>query len=140
MSLRTADFFSRTLTASENVTAIVGDRIFLPARPTIDEQEDTIPYIIIEPGSLTNISRTKDDCVEGQEDTVNVSILCVAESHDRLMDLCEAVRDCCIEAWENGANDPLTPVEWQFSASEEIYDHVKPCNFIRLIYQCTTNR
>jgi hypothetical protein len=140
MSLRTADFFSRALTASEDVTAIVGDRIFLPARPTIDEQEDTIPYIIIEPGSLTNISRTKDDSVEGQEDSVNVSILCVAESHDRLMDLCEAVRDCCIEAWEAGANDPLTPVEWQFSTSEEIYDQVKPCNFITLVYQCTSNR
>lgn len=139
MSLRTADFFSRALTASEDVTTIVGDRIFLPARPTIDEQEDTIPYIIIEPGGTTNISRTKDDSVEGQEDSVSVSILCVAESHDRLMDLCEAVRDCCIEAWEAGANDPLTPVEWQFSASEEIYDPVKPCNFIRLIYQCTTN-
>jgi hypothetical protein len=63
----------------------------------------------------------------------------VAESHDRLMDLCEAVRDCCIEAWEAGANDPLTPVEWQFSTSEEIYDPVKPCNFITLVYQCTSN-
>lgn len=30
MSLRTADFFSRALTMSNDVTAIVGDRIFLP--------------------------------------------------------------------------------------------------------------
>lgn len=140
MSLRTADFFSRALTTSEAVTAIVADRIFLPARPTIDEQQDTIPYIIIEPGGVTNISRTKDDSVEGDEDTATVSILCVAESHDRLMDLCEAVRNRCIEAWETGADDPLTPVEWQFTASEEVYDPVKPCNFITLTYQCTINR
>lgn len=140
MSLRTADFFSRALIRSNAVTAIVADRIFLPARPTVDEKEDTIPYIIIEPGGVTNISRTKDDSVEGEEDTATVSILCVAESHDHLMDLCEAVRDRFIEAWEAGADDPLTPVEWQFMASEEIYDPVKPCNFITLNYQCTTNR
>lgn len=137
MSLRTADFFIRALSASESVTAIVGDRIFIPARPTIDEQEDTIPYIIIEPGQVTNISATKDDMPEGREDSVNVSVLCVGRSHDELMDLCETVRSACIEAYQRN-EDELTPVEWQFSASEELYDPTKPCNYMTLNYQCVT--
>lgn len=139
MSLRTSDFFSRTLSASKAVTDIVADRIFLPARPTIDEDEDKIPYVIIEPGVLQNISQTKDSSVEGEEDSVTVSILCVAESHDKLTDLCEAVREECISAWEAGTDEDV-PVEWTFSASEENYDPVKPCNYMRLNYQCITNR
>ena len=139
MSLRTANFFSRALAVSKDVTDIVGDRIFLPARPTIDEDEDTVPYIIIEPGSLTNDEETKDDDVEGREDIMTVSILCVAGSHDILIDLCETVRARCIEAWRIG-DDPDCPIQWSFSASEENYDPVKPCNYLILSYQCTTKR
>lgn len=137
MSIRTADFFSHALRASESVTAIVEDRIYLPARPTIDEEEDTIPYIIIEPEGVTNQPETKDNGVEGMEDNANVSILCVARSHDELMDLCDAVRDCCAAYWEEG-EDPLAPIEWTFGASKEMYDPIKPCNFITLTYQCVT--
>ena len=139
MSLRTADFFSRALATSAAVTAIVGDRIFLPARPTIDEEQDTIPYIIIEPGGVTNDEDTKDDDVEGSEDVMSVSILCVAGSHDILIDLCEAARARCIEAWRID-DDPDCPIQWSFSASEEFYDPVKPCNYLTLSYQCTTKR
>lgn len=139
MSLRTADFFSRALTRSNAVTAIVGDRIFLPARPTVDENEDTIPYIIIMPGAVTNTGITKDDMPEGDEDTANVGILCVAESHDRLTDLCEAVREACVSLWRETIGEAHTPVEWQFSATDEQYDPTKPCNYVTLNYQCTTN-
>ena len=139
MSLRTADFFRRGVSASDDIAAIVGDRIYLPARPTIDENEDTIPYIIIMPGNVTNNAETKDDGVEGDEDTANVSILCVARSHDELMDLCELVREVCVFRWEYG-EDPQTPVEWNFSASDEIYDPIKPCNYLTLNYQCITER
>lgn len=139
MSLRTADFFRRGVSASDDIAAIVGDRIYLPARPTIDENEDTIPYIIIMPGTVTNNAETKDDGVEGSEDTSNVSILCVARSHDELMDLSELVREVCTLRWEYG-EDPQTPIEWNFSTSEEQYDPIKPCNYLTLIYQCTTNK
>lgn len=140
MSLRTADFFSRALTRSNDVTAIVGDRIFLPARPTVDENEDTIPYVIIMPGAVTNTGFTKDNTPEGDEDTANVGILCVAESHNRLTDLCEAVREACISLWRETVGEELTPVEWQFTATDEQYDPAKPCNYMTLNYQCTTNR
>lgn len=139
MSLRTADFFSRGLSLSEDIAAIVGDRIYLPARPTVDENEDTIPYIIIIPGSVTNNAETKDDGVEGDEDTANVSILCVARSHDELMNLCELVREVNSFRQEYG-EDPQTPIDWNFSASEELYDPIKPCNYLTLNYQCITKK
>ena len=139
MSLRTADFFSRGLSASEDIAAIVGDRIFLPERPTVDENEDTIPYIIIKPGPVNNNAETKDDGVEGNEDTANVSIICVARSHDELMNLCELVREVNSFRWEYG-EDPQTPIDWNFSASEELYDPIKPCNYLALYYQCITKK
>ena len=139
MSLRTADFFSRGVSASEDIAAIVGDRIFLPARPTVDENEDTIPYIIIKPGPVTNNAETKDDGVEGNEDTADVSIICVARSHDELMNLCELVREICSLRWEFG-DDPQAPIEWNFSASEELYDPIKPCNYLIINYQCITKK
>jgi len=139
MSLRTADFFCRAVSTSEEIAAIVGDRIYLPARPTIDENEDTIPYIIIMPGNVTNNAETKDDGVEGDEDTANVSLLCIARCHDELMNLCELVREVCSLRWEFG-DDPQTPIEWNFSASEEQYDPIKPCNYLTLNYQCITKK
>lgn len=139
MSLRTADFFLHAVKDSEEVTAIVDDRIYLPARPTVDENADTIPYMIVMPSNVTNNADTKDDGVEGDEDTANVSILCVARSHDELMDLCESVREACASAWEVG-EDPQTPVEWNFSATDELYDPSKPCNYLTLNYQCITER
>lgn len=140
MSLRTADFFHHVLIDSKEVRAFVDDRIYIPARPTIDEEEDTIPYIIIEPGEVTNNADTKDDGVEGDEDSANVSIFCVAESHDDLIEMAEAVRERCAEAWEENANPELTPIEWSFAASDEMYDPVKPCNYMRLNYNCITKR
>ena len=139
MSLRTADFFRRGVSASDDIAAIVGDRIYLPARPTIDENEDAIPYIVIIPGDVINNAETKDDGVEGYEDTGDVSILCVARSHDELMDLCELVREVCAFRWEYG-EDPQTPIGWNFSATIEQLDPTKPCNFLTLNYQCITKR
>ena len=139
MSLRTADFFSRAVSKSDDIAAIVDNRIFLPSRPIAAENEDTIPYIIIMPGNVSNNSDTKDNGVEGTEDNANVSILCVARSHDELMDLCELVREACVSAWEVG-DDPQTPIEWNFSASDEMYEPIKPCNYLTLNYQCITER
>lgn len=140
MSLRTADFFYRAVRTSEDVTAIVSDRVFIPARPTVDEMEDKIPYIIIEPGQVTNIVATKDDAPEGQEDSVTVRILCVAENHDALIDLCETVRERCADYWNEHRDATDAPFEWSFSASDEMLDQDKPCNYITMTYQCQTNR
>lgn len=138
MSLKTDIFFHNALQASEAVLSAVGDRIFNTARPTIDEDEDKIPYIIIAFDGLQNNADTKDDGVEGTEDRVTVSILCVTGNRQRLATLAENVRKTCIDYWNDHQDEELTPIEWQFSASQVQYDPDKPCCYQILTYQCIT--
>ena len=140
MSLQTDKFFYSALTQSEDVTAIVDDRIFNPARPTVDEDEDKIPYIIITFDGLQNNADTKDDGVEGDEDRVTVGILCVHEDCDALGDMTELVRQTLCDYWDTHRDDPLTPISWQFSAGRVDYDPDKPCCYQLLTYQCDTNK
>ena len=138
MSLLTDKFFYNALVASEDITAMVDDRIYNPARSNTEEDEDRIPYIIVKFDGLQNNSETKDDGVEGDEDMVNISILCVSGDCDSLGDLTEAVRQQCKIYWEAGT-DEQTPIDWNFSASEVEYDPDKPCCYQLLRYNCTTN-
>lgn len=140
MSLLSDKFFYNALTQSEDVTAIVDDRIFNPARPTVDEDEDKIPYIIITFDDLQNNADTKDDGVEGDEDSVTVRILCVHEDCDALGDMTELVRQTLCDYWDKHRDEPLTPIEWQFSAGRVDYDPDKPCCYQTLTYLCVTNK
>ena len=139
MSLLTDKFFFNALTASDTITAAVGDRIFNPARTTVDEDEDKIPYIIVSFDGLTNNLMTKDEGVEGSEDRVTIGILCVSGDCDSLGTLTEAVRSQCIAYWEANT-DEHTPTGWQFTAGEVNYDPDKPCCYQRLVYQCETSK
>ena len=140
MSLITDKFFYNAIATSEDVTAIVGDRIFNPARDSAAEEEDRIPYVIITFEGLTNDQSTKDDDTEGSEDKVTIGILVVAADCDKLGDLAEAIRKRCREYREANQDDLLTPIGWQFSSSDVAYDPDKPCCFQTLTYQCDTNR
>lgn len=137
MSLKSDKFFFRALRSSAEIAQFVDGRIFNPARPTIDENQDRIPYIIVMFENLTNTALTKD-AIEGYEDTVNISILCVAEDRDSLGELSDAVRSCCREYWEDN-DDEERPIDWQFSAGGVQYDPMKPCCFQTLHYQCSTS-
>lgn len=143
MSLRTDQFFYNALLASDEITAEVEGRIFNPARSTVDENEDRVPYIIITFDSLVNDQTTKDE-VESDTDTVTIGILCVADDRESLADLTEAVRTQCrtylesIDESDEGAE--LAPLDWALSASAVQYDDMKPCVYQRLNYQCDTNR
>jgi len=139
MSLLTDQFFFNALTASEAITEMVGDRIFNPYRPTVDENEDKIPYIVLRFAGLQNSLDTKDSGVEGDEDKVTIEILCVSESCDSLGELTEAVRQQCASYWDAHRDEELTPLDWTFSAEEVGYDQDKPCCYQWLIYQCDTN-
>ena len=140
MSLIADKFFYNAIATCEDVTAIVGDRIFNPARDTTAMDEDRIPYIIVSFEGLTNNQSTKDDDVEGTEDKVTVGILVVASDCDRLGELAEIIRKRCREYREANADDLLTPIGWDFSASRVEYDIEKPCCYQQLTYQCDTNR
>lgn len=139
MSLLTDKFFNNALNASDDIVEMVDGRIFNPARSTVDEEEDKIPYIIIMFEGLQNMTETKDESVEGDEDNVTVSILCVSNSCDSLGEMTEAVRQQCVSYWES-EDDEYRPIDWTLSASRVEYDPEKPCCYQTLTYQCRTNK
>ena len=126
-------FFFDALKASADIMGRVDGRIFNPARPTIDEEEDRVPYIIIDLESVANDGTTKDD-VESDSDTATVSVLCVENDRDSLASLTQAVRNQC-RAYLTAVGDAVI-VDWQFSATEVGYDPMKPCCYQTLRYQC----
>lgn len=145
MSLSTDKFFFKALSSSEEITEAVDGRIFNPARSTVDENEDKVPYIILTFDGLTNEQGTKDD-VEGETDTVQVGILCVADDRESLATLTEAVRTQCREYLKSVLDTPgsedadIAPSGWTFSADAVQYDDMKPCVFQTLRYACDTYR
>lgn len=145
MSLRTDQFFYDAIKASSSILEEVDGRIFNPARSTVDEDEDRVPYIIITLDGGSNDSGTKDD-VEGDTDTVSISVLIVHNDRESLAELAEAVRLQCrtflsqVEDDEESEDYALAPLDWSFSFGEVAYDDMKPCVFQTLRYQCSTNR
>ena len=131
-------FFFDALRASADINGRVEGRIFNPARATIDEEEDRIPYIIITLDSVTNDGQTKDSDVEGDEDVATVSVLCVDTDRDRLASLTQAVRNQCRAYLAATPEADRYIYEWQFTASEVGYDPMKPCCYQTLRYQCDT--
>lgn len=140
MSLRTDQFFYNALRNNSVLYDEIDGRLFNTARPTVDEDEDRVPYIIIILNGGSNDIGTKDD-VEGTTDTVNVSILVVANDREELADLTETVRDTCRDYLQsNGGTDSTAPIDWSFSFDTVVYDTMKPCLYQTLRYQCDTYR
>ena len=129
-------FFFDALRDSADINGRVEGRIFNPARATIDEEEDRIPYIIITLDSVSNDGQTKDSDVEGDEDVATVSVLCVDSDRDRLASLTQAVRNQCRAYLAATPEADRYIYEWQFTASEVGYDPMKPCCYQTLRYQC----
>lgn len=141
MSLTTDLFFYRVLSESD-VYDMTEGRIFNPARTTIDEEQDRIPYVIITFESLENMVESKDDNVEGPEDRVVIGILCVAENREALADLTIAVREAVYGYYQDVAGEAYdsAPEEYTISAKEIQYDPTKPCCYQQLFYSCITLR
>ena len=135
--LNTDKFFWDALRTDASVTRATGGRIFNTARPTIEEKHDRVPYVIITFDSLTNDETTKDDEAESPYDSVNVSILCVANDREQLARLTQAVRDRNRE-YMLDKGDSYGIEDWQFSAGAVMYDELKPCFYQSLNYNVTT--
>ena len=135
--LNTDKFFWDALRTDASVTKATGGRIFNTARSTIEEKQDRVPYVIITFDSLTNDETTKDDEAESPYDSVNVSILCVANDREQLARLTQAVRDRNRE-YMLGKGDSYGIEDWQFSAGAVMYDELKPCMYQTLNYNVTT--
>ena len=145
MSLITDKFFFNAIRANTAIWNEVGGRVFNPARSTVDENEDRVPYIIITLDGVTNDTGTKDD-VEGDTDSVQIGILCVHHDRESLGALTEAVRNQCIdylhlaEEGQVQTDDSIIPIDWTFTAEGVQYDEVKPCVYQQLHYMCDTKR
>ena len=139
MSLTTDIFFYHAIKDCDEIYDIVDGRIFNPARATADEEEDKVPYIIISFDGLQNISESKDD-VEGEEDNVQISILCVSNDRDSLGELTEIVRKQVRDYYNANIGNGEAPEDWHFEASQVSFDPDKPCCYQTLIYQCSTIR
>ena len=148
MSLQTDRIFLEALNASSRITALVGDRIYPIAVPGLDEDvlNTPLPYLVVTFEPLTNLSETKDNPYQGDEDRVTIGIEVAAESPDDLTDLAELVRsevDTFMQTYTPAAGDEdltsLIPLGYDFSTTEKTYDWLKPCYFMTLRYQCDTN-
>ena len=149
MSLQTERIFLAALRASEDVTKIVGDRIYAIAIPgdDIDVDNTTAPYLVVTFDGFQNNVETKDDPYEGSEDKVQIGITVAAESPDDLCDLAELVRDTIDNymigyvAPEEGEDlSSLIPTGYDITGSEKSYDWLKPCYLMILHYSCDTDR
>lgn len=140
MALTTDRFFYDALRANSGIMLNTDGRIFNPARPEIDEEEDAIPYIIIQHTGLQQNSGSKD---AEEEDTDTITITAVAETREGLGNLAQLIRDVMREAFDAFSDDDETQYgfgieDYGFSAGPVQYDSVKPCHFQDLVWSCET--
>jgi hypothetical protein len=135
MSLTTDKFFYDALRGT-SIDKACGGRIFNPARPTVDEDKDRIPYVVIFLESVANMSQTKDD-IEGDTDSSSVVLLVVASDRQSLGELTTGIRRRIKEYWKSRPAE--APIDWEFRAGPVQYDVVKPCCFQELMYICLTD-
>lgn len=110
-----------------------GERLFTVARPTQDDKEDLLPYIIVSPDGMT-IEPSKDTVyADDTERVVTVSILLVERSFSEL----DTLADSTIEAVTGyfAATD-TEAYQMDLTASGVQYDPDKPCYYLTLQYRC----
>ena len=147
MSLITDLFFFDTISSSDDITTLVGTRIYNPAVPVPDADlvKVDVPYIVILPEGTDNDETTKDDLSESYDDIDTVSILIVAASREDLAKLANHIRKSIREAFstynEDGkeANYGFQIVDYHFSASRVVMDVEKPCVYQQFKYICNTH-
>ncbi len=151
MSMQTDRIFAAALTADSNITTAVNNRIYSTAIPLPDEDVNNVPvpYIVVSFDGMENMEGTKDSSYEGPEDKVQVGVLVVAANRDALAELVELVR-AAIPAYFNSYEAPegedeedlsgLIPYEYKLSAGAVSYDASKPCYWLKLNYDCNTDK
>ena len=137
-ALRTNDELMRQLGAKLKDGTLQGARLFTVARPTVDEEKDKIPYIIIMPQGI-NSDGSEDDYEE--TDTCVINLLVVASefatgSTPGLVDLAEEVRTTIREHLSDYEGVEIN--DYTFAASEVQYDDKKPCYWQILTYTVNT--
>lgn len=137
-------FFVAAITGSNEIQELVRGRIFDPARPESDEEEDKVPYIIVT-YDAGGSSSSSDDDILAPLDNATVSVLCCANSRQELAVLTDSVQSVIgqelisRDLWQEHQ-------EWSFyidtatpSAGQVQLDPGKPCYYQTLTYVCETS-
>ena len=135
MSLATDSIFVNALKANNELMRTVGDRLYDPAitLPIEELINAPVPYIIVMFEGLSNDENTKDDGMEGDTDSVTISIEIAAKSRKALSELAESVR----QTIHDYLSDEDTDInDYHFSAERVNYDDQKPCCWQVLNYKC----
>ena len=151
MSLQADLIFVRALQQSQEVTALVDDRIYMTAipRPEKEVANEPLPYIIVTFDGIQPQEQTKDDDYDCDYDSVQIGILLTATTRPRLADLAQKVRKAIKDYFEMlAAADPydlpdddaemlpLLPTSAQVAGGQVEWDEDKPCYWLVLQYAC----
>jgi hypothetical protein len=139
MSLQSPKFIISAISADEDIVRTIGGRLYYVGRDNAAEDEDKIPYIVVMPKGLSELT-TKDDGALEDEDKIDV--LVVAESGEALMTLAGKVRRTVYNyhvhtgGFEESGRFMVSQVS--FSAGEVFFDPTKPCYYQFLSFTLNT--
>jgi len=146
MSLLTMKIFINALEASEDVTALVDDRIFPIAFTGSDDEFLNLPtpYIIVGYTGPNNSPETKDSVWEGVKDNEHVHVLFVGSDIDQLADIEQRGRQAIIDYFSSlqptDENYGILPDNGLTVQGDLVdCDPYKPSFYHQLTYQCETN-
>ena len=110
-------------------------RLYGTAIPLPDEDADNVPapYLIVVFDGLQNDQGTKDDRYESEYDTVQIAVQVVGRNINELHELTQAVRGTILSYLRT---TQTAIQDYNFTASEIIYNDQKPCYWQELNYQC----
>ncbi len=147
MSLLTLKVFINALETSDDVTALVDDRIYPIDFAGSDEEFDKLPlpYIIVGYSGPNNTPDNKDALWEGNTDQEQVHVLFVARDIDQLADLEDksrrAVTDYFGSLEPSDPNFNLLPDNGiSVQGDEVMFNPWKPDFSHTLTYQCEQQR
>ena len=139
MSLQSPKFIISAINANADIVGAIGGRLYYVGRDNAAEDEDKIPYIVVMPKGLSELT-TKD--VGAEEDEDKIDVLVVAESGEALMSLAGKVRRTVYNyhvhtgGFEESGNFVVSQVS--FSAGEVFFDPTKPCYYQFLSFTLNT--
>ena len=139
MSLQSSKFIISAISADEDIVRTIGGRLYYVGRDNAAEDEDKIPYIVVMPMGLSELT-TKDGGALEDEDKIDV--LVVAASGEALMSLADGVRRTVYNyhtstgGYEEAGRFSVS--QMSFSAGEVFFDPTKPCYYQFLSFTLNT--
>lgn len=117
----------------------IGGRLYYVGRDNAAEDEDKIPYIVVMPKGLSELTSKDGGLVEDED---RIDVLVVAESGEALMSLADSVRRAVYNYYTvNGGIEEsgrFVVSQMSFSAGEVFFDPTKPCYYQFLNFTLNT--